>query len=339
MYFDELSEIAFFTPMKKEVNRLCILTGYATPNMASWLMKNISERLRSEKIGKEIDISLIVGMVPFDGLSVAVHEGFKELQTSTLPEHISKFVCSYVYGKIPVHTKIYIWLKDDVPVMALTGSANFTQISFSSQRRENLIECNPLEAYQYYSKIEGETIYCNHSEIEENIVLYPTHPVLDLENNPLKDFGIGGVEKVDLSLLNSKTGETHRTAGLNWGQRKNKYTLKNGEVRYGDRNKNESYIPLPAPIARSGFFPLNKQHFSVITDDKHHLILRIEQGKDKAITTPMSNALLGEYFRNRLGLANGAYINRADLESYGRTDVTFYKFDEEQYYMDFSSCK
>ena len=115
--------------------------------------------------------------------------------------------------------------------------------------------------------------------------------------------------------------------------------MKSGEVRYGDRNKNESYIPLPAPIARSGFFPLNKQHFSVITDDKHHLIIRVEQGKDKALTTPMSNALLGEYFRNRLGLANGAYINRSDLEKYGRTDVTFYKFDDEQFYMDFSVCK
>lgn len=57
---------------------------------------------------------------------------------------------------------------------------------------------------------------------------------------------------------------------------------------------------------------------------------------DKAITTPASNALLGEYFRNRLGLANGAYVTAADLRSYGRTDVTFIKIDEEHYYMDFS---
>ena len=51
---------------------------------------------------------------------------------------------------------------------------------------------------------------------------------------------------------------------------------------------------------------------------------------------PASNALLGEYFRNRLGLANGAYVTAADLRSYGRTDVTFIKIDEEHYYMDFS---
>jgi hypothetical protein len=51
---------------------------------------------------------------------------------------------------------------------------------------------------------------------------------------------------------------------------------------------------------------------------------------------PLSNAQIGEYFRNRLGLANGAYVWKKDLEAYGRTDVTFYKLDDEQFYMDFS---
>jgi hypothetical protein len=74
----------------------------------------------------------------------------------------------------------------------------------------------------------------------------------------------------------------------------------------------------------------------VLTDDKHQLILRIEQQNQKAITTPLSNAQLGEYFRNRLGLANGACVTRADLDRYGRTDVTFIKIDDEHYYMDFS---
>lgn len=33
---------------------------------------------------------------------------------------------------------------------------------------------------------------------------------------------------------------------------------------------------------------------------------------------------------------NMAYVTAADLRSYGRTDVTFIKIDEEHYYMDFS---
>lgn len=73
-----------------------------------------------------------------------------------------------------------------------------------------------------------------------------------------------------------------------------------------------------------------------MTDDHKQLILRVEQENDKAITTPLSNALLGEYFRNRLCKAYGEYISKADPENYGRTNVTFFKFDEEHFYMDFS---
>lgn len=36
-------------------------------------------------------------------------------------------------------------------------------------------------------------------------------------------------------------------------------------------------------------------------------------------------------------IANGAYVHTSDLKAYGRTDVVFYKIDDEQYYMDFSS--
>ena len=82
---------------------------------------------------------------------------------------------------------------------------------------------------------------------------------------------------------------------------------------------------------------MEKQHFLVVTDDHHTLQLRVEQQNDKAITTPASNALLGEYFRNRLGLGNGEYIEKRHLLAYGRMDVMFYKIDEEQYYMDFSA--
>ena len=52
-----------------------------------------------------------------------------------------------------------------------------------------------------------------------------------------------------------------------------------------------------------------------------------------------SNAQLGEYFRRRLKLNNGSYVHAKDLISYGRTDVTFYKIDDEQFYMDFSVNK
>ena len=116
-------------------------------------------------------------------------------------------------------------------------------------------------------------------------------------------------------------------------------TLCTGGDERNKRNKNQAYIPLPRKIAKSGFFPLNDQHFTARTDDGHILVLRVEQQGDKAITTPLSNAQLGEYFRNRLGLANGAYVNKQDLLNYGRADVTFYKIDDEEFFLDFSVRK
>ena len=65
------------------------------------------------------------------------------------------------------------------------------------------------------------------------------------------------------------------------------------------------------------------------------LILRVQQENDKAITTPMNNSLIGNISETELGLQMG-HMFGADLERYGRTDVDFYKLDDEHYYMDFS---
>ena len=128
-----------------------------------------------------------------------------------------------------------------------------------------------------------------------------------------------------LSLLTSR-GDVGYGSGINWGIRRNGTK----------REPNQAYIGVPVQVAKSGFFPLEKTHFSAITDDNKQLILRIEQANDKALTTPLNNSLLGEYLRNRIGVPNGAFVTKEDLERYGRTDVTFYKIDEEQFFMDFS---
>jgi hypothetical protein len=141
-----------------------------------------------------------------------------------------------------------------------------------------------------------------------------------------------GVENITLSLLTNK-GDTGYGSGINWGHRPNGTK----------REPNQAYIPLPARIARSGFFPIknlrsgkDNPHFSVVTDDGVHLILRVEQQGSKAITTPLDNSRIGEYLRSRIDVANGAFVRRQDLEEYGRTSITFYKLDDEQYVMDFS---
>lgn len=204
---------------------------------------------------------------------------------------------------------------------AFMGSAPFVQSAFTrSGVQESMVECDVQEAWKLYSTLIGRSVYCNHAEIEEYVQLVPSHPVLDMELNLVSK--LDGYESVTLSLV-TKNGKPGSRSGLNWGQRPR-------------REPNQAYIPLPRPIAQSGFFPPKNVHFTAITDDRKQLTLRVEQQNDKAIATPERNSDLGEYFRNRLGLANGAFVTRNDLDAYGRTDVTFYKLDDETYYMDFS---
>ena len=316
MFQNDLANKVLFEPLNSGVDELFILSAYATPNMLSWYIKNVFE-----KTATPIKINLVVGMVPFDNLSVSIHEGFLQLLSAELPREIQSVKCSYVIDNPAVHANLYIWSKAGTPQIAFMGSANFIQSSFIGTHREELLAiCAADEAMEYYETVVPRTVYCNHAEIEEYIILRPTHPVLDLESNLVNQ--LDDYDSVVLSLV-TKTGEPGIRSGLNWGQRRG-------------REPNQAYIPLPSRIARSGFFPLEGRHFTAITDDRHQLTLRVEQQNNKAITTPVRNSDLGEYFRNRLGLQNGAFVTRADLDRYGRTDVKFVKLDEETYYMDFS---
>lgn len=326
MITNDLIKSIFINPINQGADVLYIVSGYATPNMASWLFKYTRHM-------HPLDVKLIFGKAA-EGISMPIHESFIELSKTPFSKSCRSFSCQYIYQNTPVNANLYLWFKDSKPFTAFTGSANFIQRAFSKSQREIMVECDPNEAADYFEQIEGDTIYCYNSEVEEFIPIFSFHNMLDRLNNP--EFLEDKDNMVKLSLLNSKTGETHTSSGLNWGHRINYYTKKDGTVSQRNRNPNEAYIPLPKSIAKSGFFPLNKQHFTVVTDDRKQLTLRVEQQGNKAITTPKSNALLGEYFRNRLGLSNGAFISRADLERYGRTDVTFIKIDDEQYFMNFT---
>jgi hypothetical protein len=318
MYHRDFRDLVLLAPIRQGAECLKIISGYATHTMASWHIKKIEE----ENL-HPIDIKLIVGMCPFDGISQSVHNGFNSLVSRNGTPNQSNLICLYVVEGVPVHSKLYLWEKNKTPFCAFMGSANYTQSAFSKQRRELLQECDPSEAFAYFESIESNAMYCNHAEISDKIVLTQAHPILSAEEKPLVSVRGAGVKSVTLTLL-ARGNETGAKSGLNWGQR-------------DGREPNQAYIPLPSNVARSGFFPLKAQQFSVLTDDGNQLILRVEQQNDKAITTPLNNSLIGEYFRRRIRVPNGKRVWRRDLENYGRTDVTFYKLDDEQYIMDFSA--
>jgi hypothetical protein len=312
IYQSDFLNPILFDPIEQGADKLKIVSGYASPAMASWHITEMSERKKNP-----VEISLIVGMCNSDGLSTQTHEGFKTVMGDrrTLTADKSSFSCQYVFEGVPVHSKLYVWEREGEPFIAFMGSANYSQIAFSHARREILQECDPAQALVYFNSIEANSMYCNHADVEEYIQIARAKRDIGSASAP--------ANTLKLSLLD-KNGNIHDRAGLNWGQRPK-------------RNPNQAYIPLPVNAARSGFFPVDKSHFSVLTDDNKNLILRVQQAGDKAITTPLNNSHIGEYFRNRMGLANGVFVTKQDLLDYGRTDVEFYKIDDEQYFMNFSN--
>ncbi|OFX27910.1 MAG: hypothetical protein A2X08_05875 [Bacteroidetes bacterium GWA2_32_17] len=131
------------------------------------------------------------------------------------------------------------------------------------------------------------------------------------------------MESVTLTLLDSDTRETPKRSGINWGQRDR-------------REHNQAYINIPAKVGRSGFFPERYETFTVVTDDNKQMICVRAQDEGKGLHSTLNNSLLGEYFRYRLGLKSGEFVTKEHLLKYGRTDITFYKIDAENYLMDFS---
>ena len=305
----------FIEPYHEGCDELCILAGYASSNMASLMMTDIDKESLHH-----INVHLVIGMTTFSGMTLVNHEGFKVIHDKPFRSVIDSFTCGYISDGKPAHENLYIWLKDDVPVKSFMGSAPLIQSAFLGNRSELMAECDAETAYIIYREAESRSMYCNHAEIEDNVIITPENYLSENTDQPSIIEGLG-VEKVTLSLLTSR-GDVGHGSGINWGQREG-------------RNPNEAYIPAPAPVIGSKFFPTDR-HFTAITDDRHILILRTEQAGDKAITTPASNAQLGEYLRNRLSLPNGAFITKDKLIEYGRTDIDFCKIDDEHYYMDFS---
>jgi len=318
----DLYDNILIKPALQGADHLRIVSGYATAAMAFHHINHLI------KEGHNIKVDLVVGMCPNDGLSVSNHEGFRQLVHDDLA---GLFECSYVMTPPAVHSKVYAWTKDGKPVYGFAGSANYTQNAFRSRQREAMATCTPAMALNYFNHLLSDTIYCTHNDAENFVQIFKDNYsrkkkqlIEQGEHEDATPEHIIGLPKITISLL-GQDGTLPRRSGLNWGQRPEQ-----------GREPNQAYIKLPSSVYHTDFFPDNTIQFTVLTDDGKTIICTRAQQNGKAIHTPHNNSLIGEYFRNRLNLASGTLVTEGDLLKYGRTDVTFYKIDDETYYMDFS---
>ncbi len=322
MFSSNLYDNILFDPATQGADHLHVISGYATAAMAFHHINHTCKQ------GHDIKVNLVVGMCPSDGLSISNHNGFKKLVED---DFAGRFECSYVMSPPAVHSKVYVWTKDDQPIFGFAGSANYTQNAFRSKQREAMASCDPKTAFDYFQHLLADTIYCTHNDAENFIQLYKDN--YSKKRQQIVEQGefeettpdhIIGLPKITISLL-ARNGTLPQRSGLNWGQRPEQ-----------NREPNQAYIKLPSTVYHTDFFPENTIQFTVLTDDGKTIICTRAQQNGKAIHTPHNNSLIGEYFRNRLGLASGALVTENDLATYGRSDVSFYKIDDETYYMDFS---
>lgn len=337
----DLFEYALMRPRfsSKAPDTLRIVSGYATHAMAARHLIEMTARRH------RLDVDLVYGMAGIDGVSRINHLGFMSLESHAEFEYDGSFACSYVKRPKSVHSKVYVWCRGESPVQAFIGSVNYSESGFNlPSRTETLAECDPVSAMGYFLETKKTTVPCRTANRDVDFPVKirslpdfarQVDPVVRIEQDAASPFY--GHEKVVLSLL-TRNGDVGNGSRLNWGVRPDgsprESTNANGSRSV--RNPNQSYLGLPAPLQRSGFFPDIRQRFTVLTDDDRIFTCVRAQANGKGIETPQDNSEIGAYFRKRLGLRPGAYITIQDLKRYGRCDVVFYKLDNENYVMDFS---
>lgn len=300
-------------PAKAGGDTLYIVSGYATSAMVK---RHLSDLRKDDK---DVTVKVIVGMAPKDGVGQSNHAGFVHLMDKV---HPGRFECSYLQTATPVHSKMYAWFRGNKPATGFVGSANYTQQAFLRKQGEAMEQSPPAEILRYFSDLAKSSCYCTHPDAD-GVIRRDAHTASTEDEELQEDSN----KQVTISLLDNK-GNLPPRSGLNWGQRR--------EER---REPNQGYIRIPAPIQRSGFFPETGIYFTIHTDDGQVIIAARRQQGGKGIHSTENNSLIGEYFRRRMGKNLDEFVTKDDLEKYGRTDVTFYKIDDENYYLDFAPKK
>lgn len=339
MYTDNFEERILFTPARKDgkaCNHLKIITAFTdVERISSHLIKLFDGR--NKEYVANIKVDIILGMTKGAGLTEKKHKKIclliKRLNSvSGMP----KVACRYVvYGK-QVHSKVYVWCKGNKAVEAYNGSANYTMNAFYI-RRECMDLCDEKEANHYFRSLLVDTVDCFDVQIKEKISFSNKKSVEDdiadtnLENLSWEQYtNIEPVDSIEISLLKADGSETGYGSGVNWGIRRNGYK----------RNRNQAYIPYNTADQKEGFFPkINEDGsypvFKVVTKDYDAFYMRQAQANGKALETPESNAIIGEWIRQRIGVPDGVYVTKQMLEAAGGTKVVFKKYKDGIYTLEY----
>lgn len=336
MYTEDLENKILLNPVKElGCTSLKIITGFTDTECIYRHLINLSDLGKNNKFS----VDMILGMTGGAGITEKKHDRINNLISRiSSNKQMPKFICRYKINGLDIHSKVYIWFKRNKPVLAFCGSANYSMNAFF-KRRECMTDCNSEEAEKYFEILEKDTILSTDPSVRDKISFSRKKESdneidkYNLENLSWDMFnGKTPLDTCKISLLKANGKETGFGSGLNWGIRKDGTK----------RNKDQSYIPYNKKDRKEGFFPLkqspedkNNPLFKVIPNGFSPVFMRIAQANNKGIHTAESNAFLGQFFRQKLGLPSGAFITKEMLEQYGKTYVVFRKYENGIYLLDF----
>jgi NgoFVII restriction endonuclease len=314
-----LFEEILLEPAKRGARELFVVSGYASASMVTRHFE-----VAARELSIDLAIDLHIGMSGRDGLSRNTLLGLQ-----SIPRQIGDrtFNCTLSTRGESNHSKVYVWCDDSGPREAFLGSSNYTQLGFgishsATSHKEICVPIDPFAGFEYVLASAKGGISYKSPNISDFVDLYddfaqPTNEMLEPQ--------LSAGSFVDLPLVMTRpaeNGEVHRKSGLNWGQREG-------------RNPDQAYIPIPSTVAKDNFFPGKGIHFQVVTDDGEAFICTVAQEGDKALETPSDNSILGKYFRKKLGLAPGTFIQKENLARFGSNLVRIYKDTDDYFRLSF----
>ena len=154
---DKLVNHILINPAIEGADKLYIIAGYATPQMASWHIQRLNDLHISP-----IKISLIVGMTANNGIEQMLHDGFIDVAKRYKNiEGYSSFQCQYIFNGPPVNSKLYLWEKSGKLMNVFIGSADYSQSCFNPHHQKECmakIEGNK-DVIKYFDAIEKNSIF------------------------------------------------------------------------------------------------------------------------------------------------------------------------------------
>lgn len=343
LYYKNLEQIIFSKHelLSDAPDELLIISGYLGPAPI-------------ERLNELCDMNItVIGGMYASGIDARLLNSLEAIK-NTNPN------LKILYSQQEVHSKIYIWKKEDRVLSALIGSANFSSNGLRTDFRESLADAtrDTFEPLKEYSKY-----------ILEHATETPSLKASQAIVNYNEDHTINNIIEVvperlytvDIPLYSENTSRgkfVPERSGLNW-------CFSNGHVAIGD-----AYIRIPKNIIQmetalikpfdtsyisTSLRRRNSDSIELIWDDGFVMEASLEgmqtyknknypkQLASYKAQTPYLNgeristkSILGRYLRKRLGIGLTDVITMETLENYGRTTITLSLIEEGVYYADFS---